>query len=259
MTLRSVFTASKVAVFELPATGDANAPYFHPEAHLDLVHLHTDFDNYSQVASATVEVTHAAFSADPGTALEGGLITDYSTETVTNRVLLSYANPGYVPRFAVFASISDSEIPQGFPIQSNTTSGGRRWVDAYATSTEIVLVERTIQSNAALAALTVTYTAIAYRGPGVVSGDPGFLGTPSHVILASGRIDSNVPNLRVPASGETGQIYLPLAECIGYDNGQIKVIAGDGTAYITGRSGTQAFGGNGGSFTGTPGIAAVLA
>jgi hypothetical protein len=226
--------SGKVAIWEKPLTGDKFAPFDSPGAHLDAVYFHSDFDYYVRAASSSVAITHAAFAADPGhDPYTGGLVVSYNTQTETDRLLLTHGLP-YVPRFAV--TVDGQQIPHGFPIQTNS-SGGRRCVVAYATTTEIRLLEATMQGQGTLSSIGKVYDTTAFRAPGNLTGAPLAQLKPARVRMGFDRIDSDAISLREPMLGEASQLFLPAGETFGIANGQIKFVLPDGTVAVTGPTG----------------------
>lgn len=242
---KHLFVGDKFAIWNEPESGDPFAPYKDPDAHVRAIHTHSDWDRFVQALDpTTTTINHDAYDADPGTVIvTPNLIVAYDTEYLVTRPLLTHGLP-YVPDFQVqIIGVDNQLLPQGYPIQHDAT-GGRRFIIPYANETAVGIQERVLPSQSGLPAISVTYRVIAFRTPGDVPGAHQFMANLDELMLARGRIDSDVPGLRRAVTGESGQFFISLVDNIGLDNGQARFRAPDGTVVTTGpTSGTQAFGG----------------
>ncbi|MHA6690605.1 hypothetical protein [Devosia sp. A449] len=204
-----------------------NAPLNNPSAHLDKLYFHSDLD-YMETAFDPVNTTinHASIAAvtpSGGFSVDGGQIT-YDT-TITSHVLATHGL-GYVPDFMVVVD-GDAMFP-GWPVQY-LGDGRARYLSARATTTQIILEERSGRTSNAIPAISKTYTVLVFRRPPAPSGnvlidyDP----TSEEVSLGRGKFNSSRRYLQI---GSNGTPYgFAQGRTIDLKNGAPRLVDADGT------------------------------
>lgn len=213
---------AKFVVWQTPESGDKQAPFEHPEQHLDRIWYSSTFDYYKVAAVATVTLTHQnvpAFSFTMGSVTYGG-------QMLEEDQLLFTHNLGYTPRFKI--AIGSTLVQNYFPVQN---SGGIcRQVSFYATDTEIRVINYGCSNGAAACTpVNVTYTVLVFLDPndGVDPSLPMF--SARRGILARGKVKATDKLLRRSNGADLSPFDINLGPSVFIDNGAIRWFISDGT------------------------------
>lgn len=199
-----------------------NRPVLNPMGWLDNVYFHSSFDYYGAVFyNPAVAISHAAVA---------GL-----TSQVTRQVsvegqraygdhLLIQHNLGYVPRF--FAVYNGLLVPHGLPVQDQG-SGRKRFVTAYATTTQIRLWEVGWSSTLNLDAVNLNYGVIVFANSEANPLLDQLRIEPGTVVFGRGRFNLAWPHLRAVAAGDS-PLSVPMGRTAAVGNGSLRVFGADG-------------------------------
>lgn len=269
-------SADAVAFFETaPGGGDPanpsslrNRPLVDPGNWLGNIIFHSDLD-YMEVSHGPTDTTisHAAVAAGTGPASGLGLNNLLFYSGVTTTHLLLTHSLGYVPDFLVVAN--GDTVFGGTSVQ-RLSDGRTRNVAAYATTTEIRLAERAVQTSSIMPAISVTYTIIVFKRPPAPSGNIGFKVDPvvKRVMMAREKFDSRRRYLQSVAGGTP--YGFTAGRTVDLKNGAPRLVDPDGTitdivpagtamyfAMTAEPTGSRTYGASqayDGTFTGSPGI-----
>jgi hypothetical protein len=211
MTVRLYADEFRCAIFEeAPGGGDAgdpnslmNRPAVNPLGWLSSLYFHSDLDYFGIAArNMNAVVNHAAV---PGiTRSVVGNVSFLGQAVRAEHVILTH-NLGYVPKF--FLLYQGRLIPQGIPIQDEG-QGKKRFVSAYATTTDIRLWEVGYSDNTTLSAVQATYQVIALRDPAANPVDKQLDIYPGQAIFGRGKFRAGEPHMRLDGQGD---IQWPIA------------------------------------------------
>jgi hypothetical protein len=238
MTVRLYADELRCAIYdEAPGGGDPidplslmNRPVVSPLSWLSNIYFHSDLDYYGiAVKNLSVSISHAAIAGMVRTAAGGNqevsAAVTFGGQTVETNHLLVNHGLGYVPKF--FCIYDNRLIPHGTPVQ-DSGFGLKRFVTAYATSTQIRLHEVGYSSASTLPAVSRTYQVIVFREP---SADP----TEKQLDLYAGGADFGrgkfrgaEPHLRADGLGD---VLWPIATgpTAGVRNGGLRVWVPNGS------------------------------
>lgn len=180
-----------------------NRPLLDPLGWLGNVYFHSDL-NYFGIAARNMNavINHAAIPGlvrQAGSAGESSAVVKFYGQAVTTSHNLVTHNLGYAPRF--FCIYDGKLIPHGAPIQQEA-GNRRRFVTAYATSTEIRLFEVANSQAEALPAATRTYQVIVFRDPAASPTTTPLHLAPGVADFGRGKFRGGEPHLRADGQGD---------------------------------------------------------
>lgn len=213
MSIRLYADEFRCAIYEeAPGGGDPanpnslmNRPVIDPYSWVDNIRFHSDFYYLGIEKTGTATISHPAV---PTITRQVGYAMNVVGQTVTNDYLLLTHDLGYVPNF--FCLYNNRLIPAGQAVQfvGAGNSDARRYVTAYATTTQIRVFELAYSSSLSLPAINVTYRAIVFREQTLTPDGYMLSMKPGEVIFGQGKFRSDYPPLRADGAGD--QVW-PLA------------------------------------------------
>lgn len=222
----------RAALYEEPiAAGDPsnpnsarNAPLNNPNANMQYVYYHSDFDPMEVVIGPSeVTINHASIAPGSGP----GAVASFSTvlvygNVVRDHVLLTH-NLGYAPVF--FVVVDGHAVHGGFPVQYVSSDGRTRCVTPYATDTVIGLREFGIQTSNTLPAISVTYSVLVIGRPPAPVGNVllDFEPLTGVVSIARGKFRSDRYYLQIVDGGSP--FAFPLGPTIDLNNGTFRSVS----------------------------------
>ena len=230
MSIRLYSDATRCAIYEeasgggdpLDPNSQMNRPVINPTAWLPNVYFHSDLDYYGIAAQATVSISHASIAGQ--TNPTEGAVQFLGQAVSTNHLLVTHGL-GYVPRF--FCIYNGRLIPHGTPVQ-DAGSGKKRYVTAYATTTQIRLFEVGYSDNTSLPAVSRNYQIIAFRDPTVNPTNTALNIEPGQADFGFGHFRGSEPHLRADGAGD---VQWPIAtrRTAAIRNGGLRVYQPNGT------------------------------
>lgn len=227
---------TKVHALDYSNADPRDRPLYKPTDWINLIHLHTDFDNLEVAFHVTVNKTHktipAATQAVDGLSMLQDIVHDTPTAIVTE-VLFNH-NLGYVPHAIVF--VNKMCVTPGFPVQQFSDGRGR-YASVWADTKSIWLETRADQTGLVLPAITLAYGVMVFRKPPAakITGgkiDPAFHKDPvtGIVTMAGGRWLSTKAYVQVLSSG-TALFAIFTGPTMDAKNGAEAVGKADGTIF----------------------------
>jgi hypothetical protein len=239
MTIRLYADEFRCAIYEeapgggdpLDPTSQMNRPVMSPISWLSNVYFHSDLNYYGIAATnLSATISHAAVAGM--TRIAGGgnqevpaTVVFYGQAVETNHLLVTHGL-GYVPKF--FCIYNNRLIPHGTPIQDEGL-GLKRFVTAYATSTQIRLHEVGWSSDATLPAVSRTYQVIVFREPSANSTDKQLDLYAGGADFGRGKFRGAEPHLRADGVGDV-QWPIATGPTAAIRNGGLRVWTPNGSA-----------------------------
>lgn len=238
MTVRLYADELRCAIYdEAPGGGDPldpasqmNRPVVSPLSWLSNVYFHSDLNYYGiAVKNLSATVSHPSIAGMTRTAAGGNqevsaAVVFYGQSVETNHVLVTHGL-GYVPKF--FCIYNNRLIPHGTPVQDEGV-GLKRFVTAYATSSQIVLHEVGWSSDTSLSAVSRTYQVIVFREPLVSPVAKQLDLYPGEAIFGKGKFRGSEPHLRADGPGDV-QWPIATGRTAGVRNGGLRVWVPNGS------------------------------
>lgn len=232
---------TRAAIWEKPETGDPDAPFDDPAAHLELIRFCSDFNYLTFAHVYDVTVSHAAVAGSTATGYPGVPAGDGSiggTQPIrdgqvvtTNHTLVTH-NLGSAPLYMV---IYDGQIVSGAQAVQVESGDRQRVVSSFATSSVIGLREIAFSFTSGLSATSRNYRVIVFNPP-----EPDPLKPLFHVKLRSGtilmgqgKIEEGMATVRRTRPGD-GDLYLPLARTLDAANGAFRSVSPTGLKDVGG-------------------------
>ncbi len=206
MSVRLYADELRCAIYEeAPGGGDPldpnsqmNRPVVSPLSWIPNLYFHSDLNYYRIAGYASVNISHATIPGITRTIGEGSVVQFYGQAIRTSHVLITH-NLGYVPLF--FCLYQGRMIPHATPVQDGGT-GKKRFVTAYATTTQILLFEVGYSDNTDLAATTLGYQVIVFRRPEENTSLNQLDIFPGEAIFGRGGFRASEPHLRAVGAGD---------------------------------------------------------
>lgn len=220
----------RLAIWEIPPTGDKMDPFNDPVAHFQYIRFCSDFQYLSIHDAKTAVINHTSLAGVTGTGYTvGNGTTSTSSSPISNgqirttSIKLCDHDLGYAP--LVFVLNDGRLVAPGTMLQTENSGNRIRQASIYATSTSIYLKETAISDASALSAIDLTYDILIFKDPEADPAQPFLKIDPAdEIVLAWGKItDSDLPIRRAIPGDAT--FYIPTARTIDIRNGAVRNIS----------------------------------